>query len=220
MTSPTWSPELTKEVELFLCRHGDTDGNHAKILQGDDAASLNEAGRLRLRRLAAWLRPRLKERPVGLWSSPIQRAVETALGLQQALEIEGQLQQHPGLREYDFGAFRAKKMADLRGHPEWEAYLRQPLSSAFPEGESLPQIGARAINALSQIVESAQQPCLIVVSHGGVNRLILATLLGLAEDRVFRLQLGNCSVVRMVFRPGGRVRVTDLAQFAATNDKN
>ena len=94
-------PPAAGKTRLYLCRHGQTDWNAAKKIQGSVDRELNELGE----RQALLIGEALKSVPVTLVaSSPLSRAFRTAdLAMSIACpDVEG-VRIHPGLREMNFG---------------------------------------------------------------------------------------------------------------------
>ena len=162
-------------MELWLVRHGQTDWNRRHLLQGWVATPLNRRGERQARALAGSLRGR---RFLGVWSSDLSRAVETAR------LAYGEPTQSAALRELDFG--------DIQGL-SWEGIsqdVRDQMIAfdgfAAPGGESHSEMRDRVMVFLDSLEEGAH----LVFSHGGVIRM-LRRLCG--DDRF----PDSCELVRL-----------------------
>ncbi|MFL6030321.1 MAG: histidine phosphatase family protein [Gaiellaceae bacterium] len=119
-------------------------------------------------------------RLAAVYTSPLERAVETAQRIAAAPIVVGDV------REIELGAVAGLQFEE---YPEdlQAALLTSPGSVAFPGGESYEQLRVRVVAALEQIVERHPDESVAVVSHAGAIRAALATWLGVAPDASFRL---------------------------------
>jgi len=65
--------------------------------------------------------------------------------------------------------------------------MNRPTEVTFPSGETFSDMTARARNAFDELRRAHNGKVMVIVSHSGVNRIILATALGLDLRRIFRL---------------------------------
>jgi alpha-ribazole phosphatase/probable phosphoglycerate mutase len=138
-----------------------------------------------LRRLAA----------VAIYASPRQRALDSA----RALEVAAPLVIDDRLREIDFGLLEGLTYQDVADrYPDvWRLWMHQPVDVAFPEGERFANFSARVDQALTDLAERHHGDAIVIVAHGGVNRLVLARALGLEPRHMFRLQQ-TCGAVSII----------------------
>ena len=156
----------------LLIRHGETDFNRQRRLQGAMGVPLNETGREQARLLAAHLGGASLDI---IYASPISRAEETAAII--AAELDLPLQQDSRLREIAFGDFEGLTFAEVKArYPEaarkWESgYLRYRV----PGGESRDDVSRRMRQAWDEIV-SADHENVALVSHGSALMMFLGSL--------------------------------------------
>jgi probable phosphoglycerate mutase len=133
-------------------------------------------------------------RLAGVYSSPLERAVETArpIASKQGLAV----QVLEGLNEIDFGDWTGKALTDLDQLPDWQQFNRLRGSSSIPGGESMAEVLARALRELDRLRElhPAPEAKVAVVSHGDVLRAVVAHLLGIPLNFMQRLQIDPASV--------------------------
>ena len=133
----------------------------------------------------------------GVYSSPLRRAVETAVPIAAAHGLEPV--RHPGLAELDFGELEGRLYDEIAlERPDlYRAWMTHPASVRFPGGESFADLRARALAACDEVRRRHERQTAAIVAHGGVTRAILAAALGLADRDVFRLDqsYGGVSVV-------------------------
>lgn len=173
---------------IVLARHGETDWNRERRVQGHADAPLNETGRAQARRLA---RDLAGERFDAVYSSDLVRASETARIVAESRGRDVGLV--PGLRERRFGT--------------WEGLTDSEIRERFPDarpghwgdGETADEMAARVLAALRSLAEAHPGGHLLVVAHGGPLR---AVLLHCGADR--EGPIGNCDVVRVTVE-GSRI---------------
>lgn len=149
-------------MSILLVRHGETDGNAARILQRPDVP-LNERGMRQADQLAVRL---FADGFVHILCSDLLRARMTAAPLAARSGIA--IEESPLLQERNFG--------DLRGTP-YAALNEDPFGPDFapPNGEDWPAFHARVAEAFAFIVESRRRRngVLVVITHGLVCRAVV-----------------------------------------------
>jgi 2,3-bisphosphoglycerate-dependent phosphoglycerate mutase len=150
-------------MAILLVRHGETDGNAARILQRPDVP-LNEHGMRQAKHLAR----RLSAHGfVHILCSDLLRARMTAAPLADCTGIP--VEESPLLQERNFG--------DLRGTP-YAALAEDPFGPDFmpPNGEDWPAFHVRVAEAFAFIVNKRRSVngALVVVTHGLVCHAIVA----------------------------------------------
>jgi probable phosphoglycerate mutase len=160
---------------VYLIRHGETDWNRDRRIQGQSDTPLNEAGREQSRQLGR----RLVEVRFDLaFASDLRRAVETAEIVIESRSLN--VTTHPGLRERAFGEWEGGSAEDIsRAQPEqWAAWLRRARDVSPPGGESQVDLERRVTVALDSIVARAHNCTLLIVSHGGAIQSALYAWFG------------------------------------------
>lgn len=146
---------------LYLVRHGETDWNRARRIQGSTDIPLNDTGREQAAATGRLLSRRSWD---AVYSSPLSRAFETASII--ASEI-GAAAPIPVAEIVERAYGEAEGLAD----PELAA--RFPGDTPVPGRESRGAVVARVLPALMELAEAHPHEAIIVVSHGGVIRSVL-----------------------------------------------
>ncbi len=155
---------------LTLIRHGETDWNLARRIQGSTDIPLNDTGRAQARATAAVLRERLDPAlPVTVVSSDLARARETAEIIAAELGAAAP-RAYRGLRERGYGEAEGVDVDEFRARwGDWH-------SAEVPGAEPWTLVRERGIAALGRAVRDhrrATAPAaasLLVVSHGALIR--------------------------------------------------
>ncbi len=162
---------------IYLVRHGQTDANKNKIWIGARSQyKLNDDGR----KEAAYAGAKLREFELDsteIYASPVERAFQTAKIIQDKLALP--IVPIPDLSEMFFGdleGFDEKKFENdfPLNYAEW---LRSSLDFYPPNGESGRRFFARATEAITEISTSAETQDVIIVTHSGIIKMFLASIL-------------------------------------------
>ena len=118
---------------LLLIRHGENEYTRTGKLAGwTPGVSLNEAGQKQAQALVE----RLKGAPIKhLYSSPLERARETAAPLAAALGLPVEIR--PALGEVRYGGWTGKSLKRLARTKLWRVVQGLPSAMQFPEGETM-----------------------------------------------------------------------------------
>jgi probable phosphomutase (TIGR03848 family) len=193
---------------LLLIRHGENDYLKKGRLPGRlPGIHLNEHGHEQ----AAALAESLKAAPIrAIYSSPLERAVETAEPLAQALGLA--IQVRPGLLDTDVGEWEGLPLRKLRKLPLWKQVQELPSQVRFPGGESFLELQGRLVSEIDAIRRShKQKDLLVVVFHADPIKLVLAHFLGLPLDNFQKLSVAAGSVSILVAgKSGGMLAALNL----------
>lgn len=180
---------------VILVRHGRTTANASGILAGrTPGVGLDEIGREQARRVGERLAPVRLARIV---TSPLERCKETAALLRAA--------EHPrpvvdrALTECDYGEWQGQPLKTLAKEKLWATVQGNPSHVAFPGGESMPAMMARAAAAVRRHDASLDDgEVWAAVSHGDIIKAVLADALGMHLDLFQRINVdpGSVSIVR------------------------
>jgi probable phosphoglycerate mutase len=158
---------------LTLIRHGQTDWNLARRIQGSTDIPLNDAGRAHAHEAAAFLSDGTHHT---IYASPLARAHETAQIIARELGLSAP-QLTDGMREREFGEGEGMLVADyITRFGGWHAEV--------PGAETMDEVRERALGALDVIARDARRrsapvaESVIVVTHGGVIRALLEHVSG------------------------------------------
>ncbi len=176
---------------ILLIRHGENEyvrkGRLAGRLPG---VRLNERGREQAQALGLLL-GRLPIKAI--YSSPLERTMETAQPIAQALDLP--VIARPGLNEVDFGSWQNRTLKQLRRRKLWSVVQHSPSTARFPGGESFAEAQLRISRDLEQLVAEHKSKDLVVcVSHSDIIKLAIAYYLGLPLDLFQRLMISPASI--------------------------
>jgi len=185
---------LSKPTRLLLIRHAQPE----RKTEGRCYGSLDVGLSARGERLARHLGRVLAGIPfAAVYTSPRLRATSTAGPVAAANGLTPTAVDD--LRELDFGAFEGRSYDDIaREYPVlFAAWMNEPTTVRFPNGEDFTDLRTRVLAATSAIRERHAGEVAAVVSHGGVIRAVLADALDMPAAAIFRLEqsYGALSIV-------------------------
>lgn len=182
---------------LYLIRHGATVGSGLMRYKGSMDVPLSEKGIRQMQEVATYLYHKIAQvgdRHLYLYSSPLSRALKSAEIIGEKLGIRPVIMEE--FRERNFGLWEGMTFDEImNSYPqEFEAWKRDPLKYSPPQGESTLQVRERVIKGLKGIYKGnlnhLTDYSIILVAHGGVNRIILCELLGIPLENIFRIEQG------------------------------
>jgi len=179
---------------FLLIRHGENEYVHKGRLAGRLAGvHLNDNGRQQALELA----DRLAHAPLtAIYSSPLERAVETAQPLAGRLNLEIFLKEE--LLETDYGDWQGKTLKGLQRRKLWRTVQHTPSQARFPGGESFAECQQRVCHLLQSLcAQHEPQQVIACVFHADPIKLAVAHFIGLPLDHFQRLSSAPASVTAL-----------------------
>jgi broad specificity phosphatase PhoE len=174
-------------LTLILVRHGESEGNAQRIIQGSLDLGLSELGRAQAEAAAARLAMAGASK---LYASPLKRAWETAAAIASAIRLE--VEAVAALAEYSWGD--AQGMTWSAALERWgEASMRWG-GDEIPGQELASAFRGRVLGAFEELLARHREGVAIVVTHGGVLTQIVAHVLEIEEARFAPVATLNASL--------------------------
>ncbi len=216
-------------TRVILVRHGQSTYNIEHRIQGRlDASVLTETGQNTARQVGKALQNLKFD---AIYSSPLQRAKQTAEIIHSCLDSPPPVQTKENLREIDL--------------PLWAGMLREEVIEKYPEDYSLwkkhphelcmevstPEGQIKHFPVLSlfeqahqfwpEILTNNTHKTVLVVAHNGINRCLISTALGIQPSYYHSIQQSNCGINILNFtspypsfsgehEPGGSVQLESM----------
>ena len=183
---------MPKTTVIDLLRHGEVEGGD--IFRGSTDDKLTDDG---WDHMQATLQGDVK------WdviiSSPLLRCVEFSESLSDQEDIKLEIIEE--FQEIDFGEWEGKSPDELikDDNEILKRWWLSPTKQTPPEGEDFHDFRARVLKNLKQITEKYEDQRILLVTHAGVIRVILMSILGMQEENLFRLNVdyASLSTIRM-----------------------
>jgi 2,3-bisphosphoglycerate-dependent phosphoglycerate mutase len=188
---------LMRQCILHLIRHGQTAWNAEKRLQGHADIALNEAGQAEAEFVAQEFADR---RLGGIYSSPLQRAHATAQIINKSHQHEIKL--YDGLKEATYGSMDGilvdeyyRKCDEIIPDYHKTTYQERLHFKLAEDAESYFEVYERVKPVLDEIVQNHLGEEVVVVSHGGLMRAVIAMT---AESTVREINVQNVGYLTLV----------------------
>lgn len=173
---------------FYLIRHATNDFVGKSIVGWTPGVSLNAEGRAQAERLAWKLLGRGITR---LYSSPLERALETAGPIAEALGLRVEV--HDALGEVRYGEWTGKRFDELERDPRWRLFNHYRSGTRAPGGELMLESQARIVNELECLRVRHPAETIAAVSHADIIRAALVYYAGIPIDLHQRLEISPAS---------------------------
>jgi alpha-ribazole phosphatase len=176
---------MTPHTRIYLVRHGQVAGFDSPRYNGQTDVALTEYGIEQYHQLKV----RLADKPLAAcYSSDLSRCAIGAgiICPQHGLEPSF----HPELRELNIGVWEGLAWQEIQARwPEaWQGRLADLVNYRVPEGENLLDVAGRVMPVVDDIVARHRGEEVLVVAHGGVNRIILLNAIGAPLAGMFNIE--------------------------------
>ncbi|RII27450.1 MAG: alpha-ribazole phosphatase [Geobacter sp.] len=176
---------MTPATRIHLIRHGQVAGYDQPRYNGQTDVALTDVGLEQYHRL----KDLLSDKPISAcYTSDLSRC---AIG---ADIICGQFGIEPvrrrELRELNIGIWEGMTWQEItaRWPEEWRARLADLVNYRVPEGENLLDVHNRVMPVIAEIIERHKGQEILVVGHGGVNRVVLLNAIGAPLAGMFNIE--------------------------------
>lgn len=179
-------------THILLIRHGQTEWNRVERFRGRADVPLNDVGLAQAE--ATGRRVAQTWRPVAVYSSPLSRAVKTAEAVARHFDLTVQI--HPGLADIDYGDWQGLTPDEARQSwpDEIDNWYNHPERARIPHGETLSELRQRAMQTIEELTAKHPGDTIALVGHTVINRVILLGVLGLGNERFWRLRQDTCAI--------------------------
>ncbi len=175
---------------VFLCRHGESEYNAKRIIQGHIDTDLTPKGIVQARLAGEELRKYPIEK---IYTSDLRRAYRTAYVIGDTLGIEPVIDKR--LREMHFGQWEGLTYEHIyQNHVEdFHNWLKNPVACPLPSQEDIKEFEARIKDFLEDILSSEEEN-ILVVAHGGSIQGIICIACGLGLEHLWGLKHTNTGI--------------------------
>ena len=178
---------------LVLVRHGRTEANAARKLQGLLDLPLDDVGRAQAAGVAEWLGT-----PDRVISSPLQRARQTAEAFGVPYEIDDRW------LELDYGSLDGVPLADV-DQDVWARWRTDAHYRVGGDGETMAEMHKRVVSAAEELLADSADQLVVVTSHVSPIKAAVTWALGVDVSVGWRCHLDQASVCRILVGPSGPI---------------
>lgn len=189
---------------FLLIRHGSHDYLDKRIVSWMPGVHINEEGRAQAQRLGETL---AGSGVAALYSSPLERAIETAAPIARRLGLE--IHTRDALGEVRFGEWTNLDFDTLNQDPRWHAFNRFRSGIRAPGGELMLEVQTRMVAEMERLRGEHAERTVAIVSHGDVIKAAVMHYLAMPLDLLQRIEISpaSVSVIRVSDRGAKVLRV-------------
>ena len=176
-------------TRFLLIRHGQNDTIGVRFAGRMPGIKLNDEGRRQADDLAERL---ARQNIAAVYSSPIERALQTARPLASRLDLE--VQAVDEFTELDMGEWTGRDFEEVRECSYFQLFNEFRICTPAPDGELMLDAQARMIKGLLRLRSKHQGQTVAVVSHADPIKTAICYFLGLSLDMYHRFELDPASV--------------------------
>lgn len=201
---------MPQPTRLYLIRHGQSDGNAEGRFGGHGPTSLSRLGLEQAERTAKLL---AKEEISAIYSSDLERAVQTAEPLAQLLNLG--INRSKAFRERNVGVLEGLTFEESKErYPlDYYALLNRDINHVITKGESYRQLLKRATSELRMIIRRHQHERVVIFTHTGVLCYLTLHLMGAIHRHTKQtpwIITSNCGINRFEIRSRRNIRILTL----------
>ncbi|RDC64816.1 histidine phosphatase family protein [Adhaeribacter pallidiroseus] len=176
-------------INLLLIRHALTDSVGKRLSGRLPGVPLNATGRQQAQELAL----RLTHVPLAaIYSSPLERAVETAEPVAQSHQLETLISED--FLEINFGDWTNASFEELQTNPTFKNFNTFRSNTRIPGGEMMLEAQTRVITGIEKLYQKHHQQTIAIVSHSDLIKAALAYYAGIHLDLFQRVEISPASV--------------------------
>jgi len=172
---------------IYLCRHGESEYNAKKIVQGHIDTDLTENGILQAKRLGYFLKDKGIKKVI---SSDLKRAFKTAQIVAEILKVNHEVD--PRIREMHFGTWEGLSYDWIyqNAKEHFDNWLTNPVKHPLPKQESIESFEKR-LRLFFEDVRNHNEDNILVVGHGGSIQGLLCIAMNLSMEYLWKFRHNN-----------------------------
>lgn len=197
----------SNSTRFTVIRHGQTEWNARGQWQGWKDSPLTPLGHEQAREVAAALSDRS---PVAVYASDLGRTMETARIIAEPHRLK--VSPSETLRERYYGDIEGLTTEEIQNRYPGILYEQgRDLRETWrpPGGETLIEVGERAMNFIRQVASMHQDEEVFLISHAGVLRILDSIASNEPLDSIWNRVPPNCAILEVEANPYGEIRITN-----------
>ncbi len=195
---------MKNTTRIYLIRHGQVEGHEERRYNGHADVSLTDLGVEQY----YLLKERLADLKISAcYSSDLSRC---RIGAGIISEQFGITPVHRSeMREVNIGTWEGLTWEEIQSRwpDSWQARIKDLVNYRVPEGENLLDVEARLMPVVQEILERHSGQDVLLVGHGGVNRIILLNAIGAPLKNMFNIEQNYGCLNIIDYYPDGRATV-------------
>ncbi|MDI6530751.1 phosphoserine phosphatase 1 [Bacillus mycoides] len=201
------------KTTVYVTRHGETEWNVAKRMQGRKNSALTENGMQQAKQLG----DHMKDLPLhAIYSSPSERTLHTAELIKGERDIPIIADEH--FYEINMGTWEGQTIADLEMHypEELQLFWYEPHLFQSTSGEDFTTVKKRVIEGIHLLLEKHKGENILIVSHAAAAKLLVGHFAGIEIENVWDdpfMHSASLSVIEFDGNLGEVKQFADISHF-------
>ncbi len=209
MTTAPSSDDKKDSVTVVFIRHAKT-ATTGEVLPGRaPGLHLTEEGTKQASAVSIRLKDDLAI--AGIYSSPLERAMETAGPSAETLKLP--IVPDERLYECDFGEWTQAPLSELRKLPEWKSLMNHPEKFQFPGGESLEEVRQRISSFVADMRQTHGGKTVLAFSHADPIKVALTAGFGLGLEHFHHFIVSTTSTSALLYSSAKTVVISVNSQI-------
>lgn len=204
-----------EETKIILIRHGETEWNSQKRMQGHLNSDLSKVGMNQIKALGEWMK---KVSFDHIYSSDSMRAELTAKSITNY--TEHLLKSDIRIREKNLGVFEGLTSDEAKEkYPEiFKLFKNAGKNYVIENGESTQQLLDRSLEFIEDIRVRHSGQSVVIVTHGGVVRVLIKHILGISLDTPTNFHIKNTGIFEII--GNGNWKVSQMGKVSHLEELN
>lgn len=185
-------------MKIIIVRHTESEGNVSGVYGGVNDYKLTDKGLKQMEETLSIIDEKYELTPnTKVYTSPLSRCLDLSNKIKARYHCKTKI--HEELIELNFGIFEGKTYNYIKeNHNEQcEAWFNDYINYKIPQGESLIECYKRVDNFINNVTKDNQD--IVVVTHGGIMKLIAIKLLNLSIEDYWKFYFGNGAILEVEY---------------------
>lgn len=176
-------------TKFLLIRHATTDAVGKHLSGRHPGVHLNDQGKSQAAALATQL---TTFNINAIYSSPLERALETASPIAEAHQLQCMVD--IDFLELDFGKWTNRSFAELDGEPAFSRFNSFRSGTRVPAGETMLEAQCRIVRGMQKLAARHSGETVAIVSHSDIIKAAITFYTGIAIDMMQRIEVSPASL--------------------------
>lgn len=197
-------------MKIILIRHAQTVKNQLNVAQGHGDSDLTPEGVIQTEKTRDFLKNHHID---AVFCSNLGRAIKTATTIAEPHHIK--IYPDDNLKELEWGEFSKYNTKELLAH--WSKFYEEQLSKGIPKEQIRPENGENSYDHakriqifLDKIKKSYQNKTILIVGHGGTNKVIIGLLKQVDPEQFYTVKQDNACINIIELDEKGKLLTADI----------
>lgn len=186
-------------MKIIIVRHTESEGNVLGVYGGVNNYKLTSQGIRQMEYVLKIIHERYNlNQYTKVYTSPLSRCLELSNKIKDKYKCQSKI--HEGLIEFNFGIFEGKTYDYIKENysEQCNQWFKDFINYKIPQGESIIACYKRVEDFTNYITKDNEDT--IVITHGGIMKLIVIQLLNLSIEDYWKFYFGNGAILEVEYK--------------------